>query len=355
VTAVNPELYTFAPLSKSGGAAEIKGVDVQMENKFLIKRIVSHKSVPLVGVSALVILFFYFINRNFLGQDCIRGILNAMSLSGTIGVGIACLLIGGGVDLSAGTVACFGGVVCAMLIQAGVPWVPAVVLAVLFGGLAGAVNAFFINVLGFASFIVTIGMASVYGGIINIITNVQNLPVNNASFWKIGTITVFKYFPMPFIIMLALMVIYSVILGFTGFGRSCYICGGNPFAARLSGLNPKKTTTILYINCGALSALAGVVLSARMHSASPTAASGSALDAITAAVLGGVSFMGGSGGMGGCLIGLLLLNSFKSGLTIVNLKSYWQIVAQGVLLVIALCVDFLNERARLKALKVQPN
>ncbi|MDR1299536.1 MAG: ABC transporter permease [Oscillospiraceae bacterium] len=324
-----------------------------MENKSLIKRAIGNKSAALIAVSALVILFFYFMNHNFLGRDCIRGILNAMSLSGTIGVGVACLLIGGGVDLSAGTVACFGGVICAMLIQAGVPWPAAVIASILFGAFTGAINAFFINVLGFASFIVTIGMSSVYGGVINIITNVQNLPVNDASFWKIGTITILNYFPMPFIIMLALMAIYSVILGFTGFGRSCYICGGNPFAARLSGLNPKKTTTILYINCGALSALSGVVLSARMHSASPTAASSGALDAITAAVLGGVSFMGGAGGMGGCLIGLLLLNSFKNGLTIINLKSYWQIVAQGVLLVIALCVDFLNERASGKALKRQ--
>jgi ribose/xylose/arabinose/galactoside ABC-type transport system permease subunit len=322
-----------------------------MESKSLLRRIAGHKNTTLAAVTALVVLFFYAMNPNFLGKDCVRGILNAMSLSGTIGVGIACLLIGGGVDLSAGTVACFGGVVCAMLIQAGVHWVPAVLLAILFGALTGAVNAFFINVLGFASFIVTIGMASVYGGIINVITNVQNLPVNDPSFWQIGTITLFNYFPMPFVIMLALMVIYSVILGFTGFGRSCYICGGNPFAARLSGINPKKITTILYINCGALSSLAGIVLAARMHHASPTAASSGALDAITAAVLGGVSFMGGAGGMGGCLIGLLLLNSFKNGLTIVNLRSYWQIVAQGVLLVIALCVDFLNERARLRTLK----
>jgi ribose/xylose/arabinose/galactoside ABC-type transport system permease subunit len=322
-----------------------------MENISLVKRIVRHKSAALIAVSALVILFFWSMNHNFLGQDCIRGILNAMSLSGTIGVGVACLLIGGGVDLAAGTEACFGGIVCALLIQSGVPWPPAVLLSVLFGALMGAVNAFFINVLGFASFIVTIGMSSVYGGLINVITNVQNIPVNDPDFWQLGSTVVLKYFPMPFLIVLALMLIYSLILGFTGFGRSCYICGGNPSAARLSGLNPKKTTTILYINCGALSSVAGIVLASRMHSASPTAASSGALDAITAGVLGGVSFMGGSGGMGGCLLGLLLLNSFKNGLTIVNLKSYWQIVAQGILLVIALCVDFLNERARIKTLK----
>lgn len=324
-----------------------------MKEESFVKRLMRHKSVNIIAVTIVVVIFFFVVNKNYLSTDNVRGILNAMSLSGTIGVGVACLLIGGGVDLAAGTEACFGGIMCALLLGTGMPWPVAVLLTLLFGAFMGAINAFFVNVLGFASFIVTISMSSIYTGIINVITNVQNVPVGNQSFWNLGSIVIFGVLPMPFLIMLALVIIYGFIMTYTGFGRSCYMCGGNPTAARLSGLNPKKTTTILYINNGMLAAVAGLVLASRMHAASPTAASSGALDAITAAVLGGVSFMGGAGGMGGLFIGLLLLNTFNAGLGTVNIPSYWQIVAQGVLLIIALWVDFLNKKSREKMMKTK--
>ena len=129
------------------------------------------------------------------------------------------------------------------------------------------------------------------------------------------------------------------------------MCGGNRRAARLCGINPKRISSILYINNGALAALAGAILAARMHTASPVAGNSGALDAITAAVLGGVSFVGGAGKMSGCFIGILLLNAFNAGLTAVGFPSYWQIVARGSLLVLALCFDFFSTLARRRALE----
>jgi ribose transport system permease protein len=275
-----------------------------------------------------------------------------MSLSGMLGVGMACLLISGGVDLAVGAEACLGGIICSFLLQENIPWPLALFIAVIYGACAGAVNALLVNRFNFMGFIATIGMSSIYSGISLVVTNGQNIPISNKSFWNIGTIAILKIFPMPFLIMLVLIIIYGFVLMFTRFGRSCYMCGGNSLAARLSGLNPKKTTSILYINCGALGALAGSVFAARMHSASPTAVQTGAMDAITAAVLGGIPFLGGAGSMGGFFLGLLLLTSFNNGLTVIDLQSYWQIVAQGSLLIIALCADFLNERSRIRALKL---
>jgi ribose/xylose/arabinose/galactoside ABC-type transport system permease subunit len=186
-----------------------------------------------------------------------------------------------------------------------------------------------------------------------VLTDNQNIPISNQAFWHVGTFAIFNVFPLPFVIMLVLIAAYGFLLSRTQFGRNIYLVGGNRQAARLSGLNPKAISSLLYINCGAISALGGAVLAARMHSGAPTAVLGTELDAITAAVLGGVSFMGGSGGMIGCFIGLLMLNCFNNGLTVVDVQPYWQIIAQGALLIVALVVDFFNERSRLKALKTR--
>ena len=124
------------------------------------------------------------------------------------------------------------------------------------------------------------------------------------------------------------------------------MCGGNHSAARLAGLNPSKTATILYMNSGMLSTIAGALLASRMHSASHEALSSSAIDAITAAVLGGVSFMGGSGSISGLFFGTLLLNVFSNGLVVIGMTAYWQLVLQGLVLIIALSLDYYSTKAR---------
>jgi ribose transport system permease protein len=293
---------------------------------------------------------FYVFNHNYLNFDNIRNIMNAMSFVGVLTVGMALLLIGGEVDLASGAEACFGGVFIALLVNAAVPPALALVLTVIFGALCGLINALLINKLGFMNFIATLGMMSVYQGFVTIITQSKNIQIPNKSFWVLGSTTLYRLIPLPFIIMLAFMVVYGIILTSTSFGRSVYMCGGNRRAARLCGINPGRISTILYINNGALAAIAGAVLASRMHTASPEVGKSGSLDAITAAVLGGVSFAGGAGSMSGCFIGILLLNAFNAGLTAVEFPSYWQIVARGGLLVAALCLDFIGARSRQRAL-----
>lgn len=123
--------------------------------------------------------------------------------------------------------------------------------------------------------------------------------------------------------------------------------GGNPVAARLAGLNPKKISTILYIISSVIAGLAGVLMASKMHSGQPAGGAGAEIDAITAAILGGVAFSGGKGNLLGCFVGLLIIESFNTGLTVVNVSSFWQIVAKGLLLITALIMDFFR-RKRLK-------
>jgi ribose transport system permease protein len=244
-----------------------------------------------------------------------------------------------------------GGVIIAFLLKTGMPWVPALLITLVLGGCIGLINAFFVNVLNFMSFISTLALMTVFSGLGLVFTNAQNIAVSNQSFWALGSTNVFGIIPLPFFIMLVLYIIYGFILTSTKFGRRIYMTGGNRNAARLAGINPKKIHLILFVNNSAIACLAGSLMTARMHMASPSAVMGSELDGITGAVLGGIAFMGGGGGMGGAFIGLMLLNTFTNGLVVIGLGSYWQIVAKGLLLIFALVLDFVRERGRIRALK----
>ncbi|MDR1820876.1 MAG: ABC transporter permease [Oscillospiraceae bacterium] len=317
----------------------------------VIKKALKAKVTPIILVTILVMILFQTRNSSYLSLSNLKNLMHAMSFAGTISIGIAMLMIGGEIDLAAGAEAAFAGVIITLLIEAGVPWPLAIPITIVFGMLCGAVNAVFVNKLNFMSFIATIGIMSVYTGLIRVITQSKNLPISNQGYYKVGSALVFGILPLPFVIMFVLMVAYGLILAFTNFGRSIYMCGGNRQAARLCGINQKKLSTILFLNNGALAAVAGLVLASRMHSGSPTAGDTGALDAITASVLGGVSFMGGAGAMVNCFFGILLLTVFNTGLTTSGLPPYWQIVAQGALLLLALFVDFVNQRSRIRNLE----
>ena len=324
-----------------------------MKKELLIKRIFRKKQIVLVLILIAVILVFYLLNPNYLGINNLRGVMHSMSITGIMAVGMSCLFIGGGIDLAATTESLFAGVMCALLMRAGVPWPVALILTLVAGAIMGVIIAGMVTYMRMMPFIATIAVSNVFMGITRALTNSQNIPIPNESFWVLGGANLFHLIPVPFIIMLCLLIIYGFILRNTQFGRNIYLVGGNMNAARLSGLDSMRIKSILYINNGILSAFAGVIVASRMHSASPSSASDAHMSAITAAILGGVSFAGGAGTMSGCFIGILLLNFFNNGLNALSLESYWQTIAQGVLLIVALAVDFFRVRAQERALKVK--
>lgn len=321
-----------------------------MNNSF-IKKLAKERSFTLLLVLIAIITIFQVANGNYMTPDNIRNILSAASLSGTLAVGIGCILILGIPDLSAGAVGCMGGLLIAMLMNTGLGWLPSLIIAMAFGVIAGLINAFFINVCRMMPFISTLAMASVWKGIGYIITDNQSVSVANAAFHKIGSM-LFLGLPLPFIIMMLLYLIYGLMLKYTNFGRKVYMVGGNRNAARLAGINIKRVHTILLANCSMVATVGGSILVARMHNATPFSVHGTEIDGIIASCLGGISFRGGSGGMLGAFIGLLLLNFFNNGLSILGLDTYWQIVASGLLLVAALTVDFISTELRAKKLKL---
>ena len=312
--------------------------------------LVNNKVVLLMVITILVVVFFWLMNPNYLRPQNILILLIMTSFIGFLGLGVGLLLISGQIDLSTGAVTVMSAVLIAILIRAGIPWPLAALITVVFGAAAGGLTAILVNGLGMMAFIATIGLMSVWSGLALVITRGNPVIINVESFWRIADTTFFGAIPLLFVIMCAFVVFYGFLLSQTKFGRSVYMCGGNKDAARLAGINPKKIQSILFINCGAISAFCGVLFASNFRRGDPVAIA-LGMDAVTAAVLGGISFTGGSGGTGGFLVGLLLLNFFNNGLNAIGVGSYWQTFARGALLIAALLLDYFRDKQRLKMLK----
>ena len=182
-----------------------------------------------------------------------------------------------------------------------------------------------------------------------IICDGKPVSISNQAFNNIGKVRLIGI-PVSVWVMIICLVVFGFILAKTRFGRSVYAIGGSTEAARLAGLNPKRIITTCFIMIGVLTSLGGIIFAARMNAGQPAANVNLEFDAITAVVLGGVSFAGGVGDMGGTVLGILLIQSFNTGLTMVNVSSFWQYVARGALLLFALTSDFIRKQRREKEL-----
>lgn len=312
-----------------------------MENRK--KNIFKSNEVMMLFVLIVVIAIFSILNKNYLTYANMSNILMAASTIGLLAIGETFLIIAGHVDLSCANIAAMFAVITAIMINAGVPWLLTIVIVVACSTVAGLVNSCLVNVFGLQPFIATLAMSNVFSGVAYLACSGKSLPVGDKAFNAIGSMRILGI-PFPAILMVVCFVIFGFILARTVFGRSVYMVGGNPEAARLAGLNPKKVSTVLYVLSAMVAAFAGVLMTAKMHSGQPSAGSGAEFDAITAAILGGVAFTGGTGNLAGCFIGLLIMQCFNNGLTVVNVSSFWQIVAKGLLLIAALIFDFFRRK-----------
>lgn len=305
----------------------------------------------MVLLAAIVVVFALFtvLNRNFLSVTNMINILIAASLVGLVAIGHTYLIIAGQNDLSPGSVAAFSGVVAAILVGKGVPFPLAVVLTIGCGILVGCFNAFMVNQIHLEAFIATLVTQSIIRGFAYIICDGKPVSISNKSFLILGKARIANI-PLSVWIMILCVIVFGVILARTKFGRSVYAIGGSMDAARLAGLNPRRIITTCYIMMGILCAIGGIIFGARMNSGQPAANVNLEFDAITAVILGGVSFAGGVGDMGGTILGIILIQAFNTGLTMVNVPSFWQYVAKGGLLLFALTTDYIRKQKREKDL-----
>ena len=303
----------------------------------------------LMGAIVAVFILFGSLNSNFLSMTNIVNLLVAASLVGLVAIGHTYLIIAGQNDLSPGSLAALSGVIAAILVSWGVPFFAAVLVTLAVAAAVGVFNAWMVNKIKLEAFIATLVTQSIIRGFAYILCNGKPVAVSDKTFITLGKARVIGI-PVSVWIMMIAIVIFGFILAKTKFGRSIYAIGGNKDAARLAGLNPERIVTISYIMMGVLCGIGGVVFAARMNSGQPSACVNLEFDAITAVILGGVSFAGGVGTMGGTVLGIILIQAFNMGLTMVNVPSFWQYVARGGLLLFALTSDFIRKRNRDRSL-----
>ena len=332
----------------------------------LLFRALRSKAFALSIIVIVLSVITYNINSNFISSRNLLGsIFVPMVVPGMMIVAVGPLLIGGSIDLSSAAQAALASVIFAKILEnfTTMPWPVALIITLFCGVGFGLINIFLSNVLNFMPFIATIGMSSIYLGFAQWWTVMNNVPINNDSFTGLGGVSFFNCtIPLLFVVMIVMVAAYTYMLNCTRFGRSIYMCGGNQAAARLAGLNPRKVRGLLFINSCVVSAFAGVTWAAQLRfgHAQNLVTGAPNFSALTAVILGGTSFMGGSGGLVAAVVALLLVTVFDNGLTILALSNatagqpmygaYVNTTLKGLILIVALMLDYISVSRKQRAL-----
>ena len=310
-----------------------------------------HINMQLIFTSIGLVLLFVFFSLNtktFLTQRNLLNVALQTSVSVILAIAETYIIATGGIDLSIGSVAAASGMVTAIAIKSGMPVPIAIFLGLLVGILCGALNGFTITVLGIVPFIATLGTNSIMRGLVYVMLDGIPLSASSAgaSFTWIGQGKLFNIIPYPVIFMLIISIIAYIVLTKTTFGRSLFAMGSNENAAFLSGVKVKKTKFCVYMLSGFICGIAGIILTSRVASASPTACEGYETFAIAAAVIGGASLSGGKGNILGSIIGAFIIGFLNNGLNLIGLSSFWQQVAIGAVIIMAVFLDVIREKIK---------
>ncbi len=253
------------------------------------------------------------------------------------------IIITGGIDLSVGSTVALTGAVTATCIKAGIPIIISILAGLLTGVAIGFINGTMHARLRINAFIITLGMMNIARGLTLLLVgglNIANLPKN---FTVLGQGKLFGI-QYPIIVMLVLIVIFDILLRRSRYFRQNYYIGNNEKAAGLSGINVRKTKIVNFTICSGLSAVAGVLMTARLASATATAGTGLEMRVITAVILGGASLSGGSGSIFGAFLGSLLMGLILNGLNLLSVDVYWQTFILGLVLLLAVVLDNFKKR-----------
>ena len=291
----------------------------------------------------LLVILMALIAPNFFSIKNGLNIAQAVSINAIVASGMTVVILTAGIDLSVGSIVAASGVATVLLLNGGVPTAIAALVAILVGALIGLINGAIIAYLALPAFIVTLGALtytrgiaySMHGGPVQIAGESGIESIGNGS---IGGI------PMPVFIMIFVYWFFWFLLERTKFGRHVYAVGGNPQAARLSGIDVKKVLMSVYVISGVTAGLAGLMFASRVRSGQVTAGVGYELDAITAVILGGTSLFGGRGRIFGTLIGALLIGVLSNGLVLLGVPIYTQLMIKGGVIILAVAIDTLRSK-----------
>ncbi len=294
----------------------------------------------------LLITVVSFLNANFFTLDNILNILRQTSINAIIAVGMTLVILTAGIDLSVGSILALCSAFAATMVGLEVPVMIAVPTSLIAGALLGGLTGVIIAKGKVQAFIATLVTMTLLRGVTMVYTDGRPISTGFTD-----TADAFSWFgtgyllgiPVPVWIMAVVFIAAWYMLNHTRFGRYVYALGGNESATRLSGIDVDKVKIGVYAICGFLAALAGIIVASRLSSAQPTAGMGYELDAIAAVVVGGTSLAGGRGRIMGTLIGALIIGFLNNALNLLDVSSYYQMIAKAVVILLAVLVDNKNK------------
>ena len=295
----------------------------------------------------LIALIIYFTARSshFLTGSNALIVVTSSAVLALVSVGQTLTIVAGCFDLSVGGIAPLAGVVFALIANSGLSLTASIAAVLLLGAVCGLVNGVIVTFFKINPFIATLATTSVASGLALTISNGVQIPFNRESEAAIAATSALGVNNYVWV-LIGLVIVVHVCLQTSVFGRYLYATGGNSEAARLAGIRINGVVTCVYILSGMFAGLAGIVLASQLQTGSGTAGSDLGLRSITAVILGGAALAGGLGGMPGTMLGVLILGVLANGMTLLGVSSFYQTIATGVVLLLAVGVSRIHRLPR---------
>ncbi|MBO0993121.1 ABC transporter permease [Bacillus sp. SD088] len=311
--------------------------DVRKGFRFDIKKYIGSLGLLLVIVAFCIALSI--LSPVFLTKANLVNLLMQSTILATLALGVTFVIITGGIDLSVGSVMAVSSAIgLGLIVYNGVPVFIGVLVMILIGATFGLLNGLLVTKLQLSPLIVTLATMGIARGIVLIYTNSANVNPVPESFVKLAS-GHFLTIPYLIIVVAILTVIAHVLLKHTVFGRSVYASGGNELAAQLSGIRTKTIVTLTYVLAGVAAAIGGLLLTARLESAGPSAGTGIELTVIAAVVIGGTSLFGGQGNILGTILGVILLSLVSNAINLLGVPPAWDALVTGSVILVAAILD----------------
>lgn len=303
-----------------------------------------------LSILIVLVLILWVTTDKFMSANNLVTVLQNICVNALLSAGVTCVIIIGCIDLSIGSTVAACSVI-AVVLNTGLGWNVwlSILIAILAGGLVGAINGGIRAATMLPPFIITLATQQAIRGVAYIFTGGSPIVSTDNTFNAIGKNS-FLGLPVIFYIMVVSLIIVGLILARTRLGRHMYAVGGNMEAAKHSGISYAKVSVVAYTIMGLLAGLSGVIMASRLSSGQPTIGGGAtdySTDAIAAAVIGGTAFSGGFGSVFGSFLGACIIGVLNSGMTHLKVDSYWQMVAKGILILLAVYYDSIKGKIKI--------
>jgi len=320
----------------SGGPAEDRATPATYREPSRLARLLSFRNISAIYVFVVIfVIFSIWVPHTFLSGDTWRALISSQAVTAMLAVGLVIALSAGAFDLSIGATLGFGSIVVAwLLVQRGIPMVPAIALTILAGAAVGLINGLLIVKARIDSFIATLGMSSILLAMIAWISSQQQIPGLSNSFQKLGTTEIFGL-TLPVYLMPAVALIAWYVLELTPVGRHVYATGGNTEAARLAGVRTSAVVALALVFCGAIAAFSGLLVTSALGTGDPTIGPSYLLPAFSAAFLGSTQFRGGRFNVWGTVLAVYVLATGVKGLQLAGAPIWIPDLFNGVALLLA--------------------